>query len=285
MRIRACRWRRTRRRGISNIIATIILVAITITAGISLFTLRFRFPSPSPYITYAARAGLKIPAWGDPTDCTPAGWPMGPGSSWGASEQSAWWNKCYFRQIGNYSPMNATEIVIASVSPSNLPLTGVTFSFLCHNATGTPSTTTLVTGTLAAMTWFPGSTTSAPPNAPHLGWCGSFDANDWGGGAFGTLYNRLGIFVPISQTNDATLQAGDAFILYVHTSGSLYDPGPPAYGGSIRTGADQDDYHGAPTWCFTTPGACNIVFQYTAPGGETNELANIPVYSISGAGQ
>jgi flagellin-like protein len=277
------RWRRSRR-GISTIIATILIVAITVTCGITLYSLRFRFPSPTVYITYDAKAGLKVPVWGDPTDCTPAGWPQGPGSGWGSAERNAWWNECYDHQVGNFSLMNATAIVISSTAPANMPLTAVSFSFFCHNVTATPSTTTLVTGSLASMTWFPGSTTTPAPNAPHLGWCGSFDANDFGGGAFGTLYNRLGIFIPISQSSDSTLQPGDSFILYVHTSGSVYDPGPPPDGGSIPTGPDADDFHGAPTWCFTTPGACNIVLQYDA-GGTVYELANIPVYSISGAGQ
>jgi flagellin-like protein len=270
------------RRGVANVIAALMLVAITIIAGVSLWTLQFKFPSQGMYINYIARAGLKIPAWGDPTDCVPYGYPVTPGSSWGNAERNAWWYYCYDHQIGNFSPMNATEIVFTSTVPSNIPLTEVSFSFLCHNKTGGPSTTVLVSGTLASMTWFPGSTTSPPPNAPHLGTCGSFNANGFGGGAFGTLYNRLGIFVPIRQ-GDSVLGAGDTFILYVHTHDSVYDPGPPAYGGSIRTGPDSDDFHGAPTWCFTDPGACEIKITFT--GSPNQLLADIPVYSISGAGQ
>jgi hypothetical protein len=63
----------------------------------------------------------------------------------------------------------------------------------------------------------------------------------------------------------------------------VYDPGPPAYGGSIPAGPDSDDYHGAPTWCFITPGACEIKVLYV--GSSTQLLADIPIYSISGAGE
>jgi hypothetical protein len=140
----------------------------------------------------------------------------------------------------------------------------------------------LVTGSLASMTWFPGATTSPAPNAPHLGKCGSFNANGFGGGSFGTLYNRLGIFVPIRQ-GISVMEPGDTFILYVHTSGSIYDPGPPAFGGGIKAGPDSDDYHGAPTWCFTDHGACEIKLSTNA--NPTQLLADIPVYYISGQGQ
>jgi hypothetical protein len=261
------------------------LVALTIVAGTALWTLTFRFPSQGMYVTYIARAGLKIPAWGDPTDCVPYGYPIGPGSSWGTNEQNAWWTNCYDNQVGNYSLMNASTIVFTGVSPETIPLTQVQFDFLCHNTTPVSETTLLVSGSLASMTWYPGSTTSAAPDAPTLGSCGTFDANGWppwDPPAFGTLYNRLGIFTPI-QPGVSVLQAGDTFTLYVHTPGSLYDPGPPAYGGSVVTGPDTDDYHGAPSWCFTQPGACDIKIVYT--GNPMAVLADIPVYSISGAGQ
>ena len=259
-----------------------MLVGITIISGIALWTLQFKFPSTNMYINYIARAGLKVPAWGDPTDCVPYGYPVSPGSGWNWAEQNAWWYYCYDHQIGNFSPMNATEIVFTSTVPSNIPLNELTFSYLCHNSTPRATTTVLVTGSPASMTWFPGSTTSPATNAPHLGWCGSFNANGFGGGAFGTLYNRLGIFIPVRQ-GYSVLEPGDQFILYVHTSDSVYDPGPPAYGGWIPTGPDADDFHGAPTWCFTDPGACEIKLTYT--GNPNQLLADIPVYSISGAGQ
>jgi flagellin-like protein len=282
MRLRALRTRPGQRRGVSNIIAALLLVAMTVIAGTTLWTLAFHYPSQGMNLSYIARAGLKGPVWGDPTDCVPAGYPVSPGSTWGVAEQNAWWTECYDNQVGNYSLMNLSEIVFTAVSPSNIPLASIDLEFLCHNFSAGPATTVLLSGSLASMTWFPGATTSPAPNAPTLGYCGSFDARDYGGGAFGTLYNRLGIFVPI-QAGVNVLQAGDTFILYVHTPDSVYDPGPPAYGGSIPAGPDSDDYHGAPTWCFITPGACEIKVLYV--GSSTQLLADIPIYSISGAGE
>jgi hypothetical protein len=267
---------------VSNIIAAILLVAMTIIAGTTLWTLTFHYPTQPITLSYIAKADLKEPVWGDPTDCVPAGYPISPGYTWNNAEQNAWWTECYNNQIGNFSLMNATEIVFTSVAPTNIPLSEIQFNFYCHNTTNGPATTTLVSGTLDTMTWFPGSTTTAPPDAPTLGFCGTFDARDYGGGAFGTLYNRLGIFVPITD-NQNVIHAGDTFILYVHTPDSVYDPAPPAYDGSVPLGADADDYHGAPTWCFTTPGACQIKIVYL--GNPNQLLATIPVYAISGAGQ
>lgn len=268
--------RRRRRRGVSNIIAAIFLVAITIVAGTTLWELSLKFPAETTLVTYVAHAGLKVPAWGDPTDCVPVGYPITPTSTWNATERNAYSEDCTENPpIGNFSPMNATEITFTSVTPSNLALVDIQFEFLCHNNSN--GTTVLVSGSLAAMTWFPGATTSPAPNAPHLGWCATFDAAGFGGGAFGTLYNRLGLFVPI-QTNVNVLQPGDTFILYVHTPNSIYDPS------CARTGyQDCDDYHGAPPWCFTVPNACEIKMLATVGSGQL--LADIQIYSISGANQ
>lgn len=259
-----------------------LLVALTVVAGTVLWGLSFRFPSTGMSITYTAVAGLKAPVWGDPTDCVPDGYPISPGSTWGYAEQNAWWNECYYHPIGNFSTMNATEIVFTSTTPGNIPLNLIQFEFLCHNTTNGPPTTVLVSGSLAEMTWFPGATTSPAPGAPQLGYCGSFDADNYGSGAYGTLYNRLGIFVPI-RAGSSVLVPGDTFLLYVHTAGSVYDPGPPAYGRAIHTGPDADDFHGAPSWCFTQVNACEIKIIYS--GSPSALLADIPIYAISGAGE
>jgi flagellin-like protein len=261
------------RRGIANLVAVVMLVALTVVAGVVLWSYRLNLPTQGYYVTYQAMAGLKVPVWGDPTDCTPVGYPQAPASTWSGNEWNAFFNYCE-NQVGNFSLMNATSITITSVTPTNIPLNQIWFYFLCHNTTPVPETTTLVGGSLAAMTWFPGSTTGPAPGAPTLGWCGSFDANGFGGGAFGTLYNRMGIFTPIRQ-GVSVLEPGDTFILYVHTPGSVYDP--------QDNGPDTDDYHGAPAWCFSTPGACEIKLVYA--GATQQLLADIQIYSISGAGQ
>ena len=262
---------RLRARGVSNIIAAIFLVAITVVGGTALWTLQFHFPSGGIQMSYLARGGLKAPVWGDPTDCTPYGYPQSRAGSWNSAEWTAFDYYCANHQIGNFSLMNASSITITSVTPQNLDLKLVNVYFICHNGS---QSTVLVGGNLASMTWFPGSSTGPAPNAPHLGYCGTFDANGFGGGAFGTLYNRLCIFVPLVR-GSTVMQPGDTFILYVHTPGAVYDP--------FSNGADRDDFHGAPAWCFTDPGACSLQFVYES--NPAVELADIPIYSISGAGE
>lgn len=265
---------RRNRRGVSNIIAALFMVGITLIAGTALWTLQFHFPSGGIQMGYIAKGGLKVPVWGDPTDCTPYGYPQSPKSTWSAAENTAYNYYCSSHQIGNFSLMNASSITITSVSPSNLNLALVDVYFVCDNESTGGNRTVLVGGSLASMTWFPGSSTGPAPNAPHLGWCSNFNANGFGGGAFGTLYNRLCIFIPITAGSNA-LGAGDTFILYVHTPGAVYDPG--------ANGPDHDDFHGAPAWCFNVPGACSLEFFYNSNPQVT--LAIIPIYSISGAGQ
>jgi flagellin-like protein len=62
---------RRRSRGVSNIIATILLVAITIVAGVLLWTFKINTPSASPTVSFSIRSGTSNPVWGDPTDCLP----------------------------------------------------------------------------------------------------------------------------------------------------------------------------------------------------------------------
>ncbi|MCI4368294.1 MAG: hypothetical protein L3K09_01845 [Thermoplasmata archaeon] len=246
------------------VIATVIMVLIGVATGVVLWSFKIPYPASQVRVSYIAENAGKSPVWGDPTDCVPYGNYV--------MYSNPWWN-AYFLQCqtnldGNYSTMNSTQISFTAHSPQNIPLSEIQFTFECNG------TTALVSGSLAAMTWFPGVSSSPAPNAPHLGWCGTFHAGGFGGGAFGTLYNRLGIFVPLSQ-NSTVLQDGDTFILYIHTAGSVYDP--------FSGGPDTDDFHGAPSWCFTVPGDCTIYLTYT--GVPQTLLATIPLIDVSGAGE
>ena len=284
------RWRRGHQRAISEIVGTVFLLGLTLTAGVILWSFRFNFAAAPPSVTFQIRSGGANPVWGDPTDCQPQGaWSYSspPSSKW----YQAWWNQCDPQPpnlpTGNFSMLNTTSIIIGAVSSTNIPLQDITFSFICHNSTATGGTTVLVTGSLAAMSWFPGqSLKPSVSNPPTLGYCGNFNANGYGGGAYGTLYNRLGIFVPMTpkQTN---LQTGDTFLLYIHNGGWPLDYECAIFGGcTTATGApyygpimDQDDYHGAPPWCFTSVSACTIQFTYT--GSPATTLASIPVYTLA----
>jgi hypothetical protein len=81
------------------------------------------------------------------------------------------------------------------------------------------------------------------------------------------------------------LQPGDTFILYIHNGGWPIDyqcVDPTLYGCFLNHGKpilDDDDYHGAPPWCFTSPGACTIDLTYS--GNPNALLAQVPVSSLA----
>ncbi len=244
----------------------ILLVALTIVAGVILWGFHFTLPPSPPTVGLLFITGGSNPVWGDPTDDGPNG----------------------------YSLLNTSEIIIASHSPQNIPLTDITLTFICNgrlgNATaaqgGNPApypagsyhgnTTILITGTLASMTWYPGYGTY-PTSGPELGFCANFDAGGYGGGAFGTYYNRLGLFDPIAM-GDTQLENGDTFILYIHNGGWPLDY-EDCGGTATNPVADCDDYHGAPPWCFTDNGACTIELTYT--GTPNSVLAIVPVTALA----
>jgi flagellin-like protein len=250
------RWRRSRR-AVSPIIGTILLLAITIVAGVILWSFHIYTPAAPPSVTFLIRSGGSNPVWGDPTD------------------QSGG---------GAYSLMNTTQVIVATHTPVNIPLDEVFLTFVCNNQSSGGNETILLSGTLANMTWIPGvsggSSGTAPVGAPTLGWCASLKIGGYGGGAVSTAYNRLCIFAPISANQTTLLANGDTFILYIHKGGYPLDYSGDCAKGSSGTGClDGDDYHGAPPWCFTTQGACTIYLSYI--GNPSTLLATIPVFSLA----
>jgi flagellin-like protein len=313
------RWRRARRRGISEIIGAVLLIALTMIAGVILWSFRIYTPPAPPSVSIVIRSGGSNPVWGDPTDCQPAGYNLsfyhagltsGQLSTWvgnynNGGNVDTWYGQCgdgvTGAITGNYSTLNSSEFVITAHSPSAIPLVDIMLTFVCNNATNLGGTTILVNGTLSSMTWFPGQTTQPAANAPYLGYCGSFFAGSTTS-ANGVYYNRLGLFVPLTQGNPY-LQDGDTFVLYIHNggypldfecvanaAGILFDgqtrgvwqgcPAVDSHGNpqSIPT-MDYDDYHGAPPWCFQSLNACTIYLTYT--GTPSTVLAAIPVYSLA----
>jgi len=311
------RWSLSRRRGVSEIIGAILLIGLTIVAGVILWTFRVNLPPAPPSITTLIRSGGSNPVWGDPTDCQPWGYNLSfykPSltssqlSKWLGNPNDgpgveSWYGQCGDGSdqavTGNFSQLNTSEFIITAHSPASIPLDEVDFTFVCNNASNLGGTTILVNGTLASMTWFPGSTSQPAADAPYLGYCGNFYARNWGSGAAGTYYNRLGLFVPLSQ-GVSVLENGDTFILYIHNGGFPLDfecvanaagigfSGETPTNGCHHTSPsnpspvvqlDFDDYHGAPPWCFLSIGACTIYLTYT--GYPSATLAAIPVYSLA----
>lgn len=311
------RWRLTPRRGITNITATILLLAITIAAGAILWSFSLHLSPAAPTILVTVRAGTSNPVWGDPTDCLPwfPAWlnyntqVSPPASSTtadylltgtdtytinGATTWGKWWNdglanvsggktghdlytlECSdLTPPGDFSVMNSTQFIVASHSPDAISLAEVELTFICNG-------TVFVQGTLASMTWYPGSSTGPAPDAPHLETCGTYVPS----GSFSTYYNRFGLFTPLTNTS-SIVENGDTFVMYVHTS-SPFDPDleggnvNPVTGKDCGPGPDCDDYHGAPPWCFTTPVSlntgCTIDLSYL--GTPSVLFFSLPLYNL-----
>lgn len=313
------RWRRRNRRGVSEIIGAILLIALTLVAGVILWSFKLYTPPAPPSLTVVLRSGGANPVWGDPTDCQPWGYNLSSypstgltgsaltdwlGSPGNGPNDRTWYGQCGDGNdgatTGNYSTLNTSEFIIASHSPAVIPLSQIDLTFVCNNASTNGGTTILITGSLQGMTWYPGSTAVANETTePELGKCGTFDASSVI--AANDIYsNRLGIYIPISQ-GAKSLENGDTFILYIHNGGYPLDFECVANAAGIEfdgetssngcqhvtdTGKDigvpqldYDDYHGAPPWCFTSEGACTIYLTYT--GSPYTVLATIPVYSLA----
>lgn len=301
------RWRVRRQHGVAEIIGAILLVALTIVAGVILWTFRISTNPAAPNVNFVVRSGGSNPVWGDPSDCQPQGqwsYPLSSYRTW----LNDWIPQCYpggpgQGVSGNFSTLNSSELIVSATSALDIPLSSITLTFLCNGRYApapytTENTTVLVTGTLASMLWFPGQTTEAPANAPHLGWCGGFSAGNFSYvkglvPANGWLYNRLAVFVPLTP-GKLVLQAGDTFILYLH------DPQPLGYpldylcvaaaagfypswvcpsGWGPVPQLDFDDFHGAPYWCQLSALACTIDITYT--GTPASLLASIPVSDMA----
>jgi len=308
------RWRCARRRGVSEIIGAILLVALTVVAGTILWTFKIYTPPAVPTISFVIRSGGSNPVWGDPTDCQPWGYSLSQYPLTAAQARTwvggyddpptahTWYGQCGDGAsgaiTGNYSLLNSTEFIISAHSPADISLSNIEFTFICNNASDNGGRTVLVNGSLSSMTWFPGVSTEPAGYAPYLGYCGNFDAGSTIA-ANGIYFNRLGIFVPLNQGQN-NLENGDTFIMYIHNGGYPLDFECVANAGGIEFDgenatngcldlshgnpvatpqSDFDDYHGAPPWCFLSPGACTIYLTYT--GTPSALLAEIPVYSLA----
>lgn len=286
---RTLRSYRRRGRGVSEVLATILLIAITIVLMVFVYFLQFPLTPPPPTVSYQAVTGAKKPVWGDPTDCRPNSatlpynWQyyLANGTSNATNRarynlyMNWWWTECEYGTNGTYNEMNVTEIQFVHVS-APIPLSDVEFQFVCTNTTPTYVSTVFVQGPLNAMEWVPGSNQTLASNAPTLGKCATATPNPIG--AFSVYYNRLGYFDPVNY-NLSVLSPGQTLVIYIHTPDSVLEAPNPLFSSAYWNQADQDDYHGAPPWCFTVPGACviNLIDTQYSPG---IILTTIPLYQV-----
>lgn len=236
------RWHRrpASRSGVSGIIATILLVAITIVAVVLLAVFRPALNQPPPTIDYLVKGGLSEQAWSDPTDCSNT------------------------TQYAHCNALPAMFVLINGFSPKYLSLAQLNLIFVCNG-------TDLIDSSLQNLEVIPGSGASPPANAPLIGNCGSWSWGEGGPGAFtGTYFNRLLYYQQFTPGVPGMAQ-GDVLVVFAHPTASFCD-----YSGNCP----DDDYHGAPLWCFNVQGACNIYLTYSS--GSTNDLVmSFSLYGLS----
>ena len=217
-------------------VATTLMVGMTIAIGVLLWTFRPPIPPSPPSVGYQGFGQQSEPAWGDPTDCT---------------------NTSIYASCNN---LPAVFIVFTSHAPSELSLSQLFFEFRCNG-------TSLVNGSFQSMEVVPGSGASPSGASPKLGHCGTWSPSSFGQSA--TYFNRLAYFQQVRQ-GTAILSNGDQFVLYVHPATTFCDR---------SRHCPDDDYHGAPPWCFSIPTACQIFVTYGSTS--TQLLATIPVASLA----
>jgi hypothetical protein len=237
------RWRRYERRAVQTTIAAILLVAMTISAGVILWTFRPKLPSPTPSFTFQAIGNVPEPVWGDGSDCT------------GGSNQVC-------------ASLPSTFIVITSHYPTTIPLTQLTFIFLCNG-------TVYLTGTFAELEWVPGTQGSPSGSAPQLQTCGTYTPPN-------AAFNRMAFFDQ-AVPGALNLNNGDSLVVFDRTflpspGLTCLGTGGPGMGGSNC----DDDFHGIPPWCVTVVNACTMTVTYQTPAASTT-VADIPMSAMAGS--
>jgi flagellin-like protein len=163
------------------------------------------------------------------------------------------------------NPLPAIFVSITSYTPSFIPLDQLELYFYCNG-------TDLLNGSLADFEVVPGSGANPGSSAPVIHNCGSWD---WGTGqgTNGKDFNRL-LYYQQRTPGLPGVESGDILVVYSHPKLNFCD----------RSGnCPDDDYHGAPLWCFTTPNACTIYLDYLQ-GTQESLIFTIQLFQLSGVG-
>jgi hypothetical protein len=198
--------------------------------------------------------------------------------------------------------MPVIEIVITDHSPAVIPLSSLYLRFVCNGtsylyAPFKSIEVNMATGTVVSS------------NPPVLGLCGTWNPQ---GGQVGTAFDRLLFFSQLVQ-GAPNLAAGDILFLYTHqfeppfchtlpcwltaaqyavvgTSSKTYGYCPePGYGnggsklanGTYELTKCDDDFHGAPYFCYTTPNSCALQMIYFGTQVQST-ISSIPLYGLGG---
>ncbi|MFZ0831340.1 MAG: type IV pilin N-terminal domain-containing protein [Thermoplasmata archaeon] len=239
---------RRNRRGISNIIGVILLVAITVVLAAVLFAFKPPVPTAASSIYYTVDTGTTAPTWGDLTDCANVNDP----------------STC--------AQQPAVNIVFTTQSPGTMAVADIEFYFICNG-------TVYFSSTLPNMLYIPTTNHAANfncvgPNTNCLQTCGTYNPAVVFG--YDIPFSRLGFFWQLTP-NATYLSDGDSIVLYVHSTTAPHDVG--------STNPDTDDYHGIPAWCFASPGTlnppnnCEIKLVYL--GQPQSTVVVIPISQLS----
>jgi flagellin-like protein len=148
------------------------------------------------------------------------------------------------KNTGTCTSLSTTDLVLTTTSPTGLLLNSLIFYLLCNG-------TVYLTASFAAMELVPGATSPPGPSAPQLGKCGTYVPP-------AAAFNRLAYFHQLVP-GSAALTNGDYLV--------IYGPNP-----------GDEDFHGAPAWCYTVQGACTIQLAFLGPPSVS--LVQIPLYGL-----
>jgi len=133
-------------------------------------------------------------------------------------------------------------------NPTPVSLNDIQMVFLCNG-------TVYLSATLADIVWVPGSTGTVGMSGPQLQKCGA------GFVPPRASWNRFAFYEQVTP-GATVMQPGDILVVYAHTFTKFVD----------------DDFHGAPLWCYAYQGACLIELLYTV--GVPSIAAEIPLYGL-----
>jgi len=139
-------------------------------------------------------------------------------------------------------------IAIEFTDPPTVLTSEILMVFYCNG-------TVYLGATLAQMAWVPGSAGTVGGTGPQLQHCGTYKPP-------AAAWNRFAYFDQV-VAGSPVLQPGDTLVVFAHTFTSFKD----------------DDFHGAPEWCYTVQGACTIEFIYT--GFPAGVVAELPLFGLS----
>ncbi|HEV8049166.1 MAG TPA: type IV pilin N-terminal domain-containing protein [Thermoplasmata archaeon] len=160
-------------------------------------------------------------------------------------------------------PLPAVFVSMTSFTPSYISLSQLYLVFICNG-------TELMNGSLKALEVVPGTGSNPGSGSPVLKNCGTWN---WGSGlgTSGTYFNRL-LYYQQKTPGIPGIQQGDTLVVYSHPKLDFAD----------RSGYNpDDDYHGAPLWCFTVQNACTLYLDYIS-GKQTSLVFSLSLYQLSG---